>query len=717
MVKWIPGGKNLYQILVTANNFDSRRHRIILRVNGKFYDNLKNYFTQNVILLPDSVTKKSALALPTEDLTIYAQLYDYQNNDIICTKKQEFGSMLLMWKERGRLENTVSDRFNFFWHKNKKVAKVEGPFDKEGKLQTEVKPGERYYFKALPNQQLHHTELLSVKWVYQYDGGEYSFFENHRIATISGYNMMNTIFKNGPKKTKVYAYFVEKSERVMVEFSNAVQAEEAAEKQEEQQKEQDKPVTATGDICEFEARVRAFMRMLRYKEGTSNESGYTKLFSGKKFTDMRKHPEKVINAGGYKSSAAGAYQIMADTWKDLRGYFYDKEKDKWEYNKKKDYAKLYNIKSFDQESQDKFCLAIMKHGYTVDRPKGFYNPKIYIDKNKEKYDEKAERKAREWRKRFKGQQGDIIEMIIKGDIKRASLISSLCWSSLPDSPYGQQDPKYTFKDVKAIYEKYLKEELAGQSKELHLKKGFLKEFGYNDCGDLPKVKTQSTKTEGSKIEPAKIQQVSENNGKWRNPIDNPMLCLYSQGGGDKPWHGSFGKKIRDNIKDHSGNDLLAVPGTKVYACVKSKVVRISTSSTLAGKTVVLKVLDERTFKGLKRKDYTPKYKSKGEILSRGFDENKPIYLVFWHLSKNDFFKEGEIVEHNAVIGLTGISGENGVNFSTRNPHLHFEVNNVGSSPGLEGKCNPSVYFKFKTADQLSKSEIDFQNKLKEKEWK
>jgi hypothetical protein len=64
--------------------------------------------------------KKSALALPTEDLTIYAQLYDYQNNDIICTKKQEFGSMLLMWKERGRLENTVSDRFNFSGIKIKK---------------------------------------------------------------------------------------------------------------------------------------------------------------------------------------------------------------------------------------------------------------------------------------------------------------------------------------------------------------------------------------------------------------------------------------------------------------------------------------------------------------------------------------------------------------------------------------------------------------------
>lgn len=52
-----------------------------------------------------------------------------------------------------------------------------------------------------------------------------------------------------------------------------------------------------------------------------------------------------------------------------------------------------------------------------------------------------------------------------------------------------------------------------------------------------------------------------------------------------------------------------------------------------------------------------------------------------------------------------------------NPHLHFEVSNVGSAAGIKGKCNPSVYFKFKTEDELSKTEIEYQNKLKEKEWK
>ena len=205
-------------------------------------------------------------------------------------------------------------------------------------------------------------------------------------------------------------------------------------------------------------------------------------------------------------------------------------------------------------------------------------------------------------------------------------------------------------------------------------------------------------------------------GKWRNPIDNPMLCMYSQGGGHKPWHGSFGEKIRDNTANHTGNDLLAIPGTKVYACLKSKVHKIYTSSSMAGNVVVLEVIDKDTFKTLKNKSYLPKYKSKGEILQRGFNEAGTIYFTFWHLSKNNFFKEGDIVEYNDVIGLTGVSGWNGKNFTTRNPHLHFEVSNVGSAPGLNGKCNPSVYFHFKTEDELSRSEIDYQNKLKEKEW-
>ena len=208
---------------------------------------------------------------------------------------------------------------------------------------------------------------------------------------------------------------------------------------------------------------------------------------------------------------------------------------------------------------------------------------------------------------------------------------------------------------------------------------------------------------------------TKSNDKWRNPIDNPMLCLYSQGGGEKAWHGSFGEKIRDNSVNHSGCDLFALPETPVYACIKGKIDRVYTSTTLAGNTVVIKITDKETFNSLKR-SYTPLYKNKGEILEKGFDLNKSIYLVFMHLSKFGKFKTGDIVEYSDIIGYSGISGKNGKNFTTRNPHLHFEINNVGSIGGLDGKCNPMLYFKFKTENELSETEKNNQLTAKNKEW-
>jgi predicted chitinase len=58
-----------------------------------------------------------------------------------------------------------------------------------------------------------------------------------------------------------------------------------------------------------------------------------------------------------------------------------------------------------------------------------------------------------------------------------------------------------------------------------------------------------------------LKHIHRSIGKsWRYPIDNPMLCLYTQKGNYKPWHGSFGEKIRDGSRYHAGVDLLAEPG-------------------------------------------------------------------------------------------------------------------------------------------------------------
>jgi len=403
-------------------------------------------------------------------------------------------------------------------------------------------------------------------------------------------------------------------------------------------------------VCECEARVRAFIRMLRVKEGTDTERGYTTQYSGKQFSDLSKHPEEVITSGKYSSSAAGAYQIMTDTWKNLTGYYQDKNKN-WNYSEKLDYSKKYNITSFDQESQDKFCLVIMKHNYIQDRSNSFYNPVVWKDKKKKIRDTVKEEKLKEWRKRFKGKQGDIIQMIIDNDIKKAALISSLCWASLPDSPYGQQSSSYTFDMVKTIYEKNLKEELIEPSKELHLKKGFLKEFGYGCC------KSNDNKEPQSKNEcPEDYSQCFNYADVWENPE------ISSDNGGKN--NNRFGY---NSARGHKGIDILSGPTYK------------DVHSLMCGEVTAV----VNTFK---TNEY--RYKSLGNTLMiKSKDKDgKTVFILYCHLNKI-YVKKGEKVKHGQKVAQSGSTGNasssefpNGVKGSGINKkywHCHIEAATKG----------------------------------------
>ncbi|MCP1300740.1 peptidoglycan DD-metalloendopeptidase family protein [Chryseobacterium sp. S0630] len=403
-------------------------------------------------------------------------------------------------------------------------------------------------------------------------------------------------------------------------------------------------------VCECEARVRAFIRMLRVKEGTDTERGYTTQYSGKQFSDLSKHPEEVITSGKYSSSAAGAYQIMTDTWKNLTGHYQDKNKN-WNYSEKLDYSKKYNITSFNQESQDKFCLVIMKHNYIQDRSDSFYNPVVWKDKKKKIRDTVKEEKLKEWRKRFKGKQGDIIQMIIDYDIKKAALISSLCWASLPDSPYGQQSPSYTFDMVKTIYEKNLKEELIEPSKELHLKKGFLKEFGYGCC------ESNDNKEPQSKNEcPEDCSQCFDYADVWENPE------ISSDNGGKN--NNRFGY---NSERGHKGIDILSGPTYK------------DVHSLMCGEVTAV----VNTFK---TNEY--RYKSLGNTLMiKSKDKDgKTVFILYCHLNKI-YVKKGEKVKHGQKVAQSGSTGNasssefpNGVKGSGINKkywHCHIEAATKG----------------------------------------
>ncbi|KFE96950.1 glycoside hydrolase family 24 protein [Chryseobacterium luteum] len=220
-------------------------------------------------------------------------------------------------------------------------------------------------------------------------------------------------------------------------------------------------------VCECEAKVRAFIRMVRVGEGTGElikalkydketkknetvyithnfQSGYTTAFGGNKITDLSTHPQK--NYGG--STAAGAYQVMRYTWWWLNGEELDDDKKKTGiYNKDHDYIKKYKISDFSAESQDKICIALMK-----------------------------------------AQRPNLIGVIIKNEIENAiQKDGCFIWASLPEnndkSHYkykGKLQPATPLKVCIEHYNKFLKEELSDIS-PLHLKKGFLKDFDYDCC--------------------------------------------------------------------------------------------------------------------------------------------------------------------------------------------------------------------------------------------
>lgn len=82
--------------------------------------------------------------------------------------------------------------------------------------------------------------------------------------------------------------------------------------------------------------VQAFLKMIRYAEGTAGANGYKTMFTGALFTSYASHPN-VMNCATVRgvqvcSTAAGAYQFLFKTWESLR--------------------KKLNLKDFSPESQD-----------------------------------------------------------------------------------------------------------------------------------------------------------------------------------------------------------------------------------------------------------------------------------------------------------------------------------------------------------------------------
>lgn len=180
------------------------------------------------------------------------------------------------------------------------------------------------------------------------------------------------------------------------------------------------PVAKVQGVDLEEARVRAFMRMLRVGEGTVGERGYETIFGGQSFReapynkDFSDHPNIHMPFGDQTSTAAGGYQVLYKVWKEFEAY-----------------RQKYGINDFTPLSQDYFAIVILKH-----------------------------KRSTGWNK------------LLLGDIENAIQSPySWEWASLPPGRYGQ--PNKSMQDDINIYNKYFQEECKGIS-DLHIEHGFLK---------------------------------------------------------------------------------------------------------------------------------------------------------------------------------------------------------------------------------------------------
>ncbi len=131
--------------------------------------------------------------------------------------------------------------------------------------------------------------------------------------------------------------------------------------------------------------VRAFLRAIRLGEGTSDDAGYRRLFGGGDFESFADHPRvrtyekhdgQFIRNGKIDfTTAAGAYQITASTWDEVRA--------------------RYGLPDFSPTSQDLAAVGLL-----------------------------IRRKA--------------LDDVIAGRIEAAIAKCRLEWASLPGSPYGQR---------------------------------------------------------------------------------------------------------------------------------------------------------------------------------------------------------------------------------------------------------------------------------------
>lgn len=170
---------------------------------------------------------------------------------------------------------------------------------------------------------------------------------------------------------------------------------------------------------------------------------------------------------------------------------------------------------------------------------------------------------------------------------------------------------------------------------------------------------------------------------WRDPLDQCELRTAELLSKKSAMFGMT--RVDDKTKrprPHQGIDLVAIPGTPIYAVANGKVVSVNLRGVgrkSYGKTVTLAV---------DVKDLPPKQR---ELVLKRYPEQGTVYFYYAHLT-DIYVTEStrSLIAMGTILGTTGDSGNaKGMNTIARGAHLHFEVRLMKSpGPKLMDRIDP-----------------------------
>jgi murein DD-endopeptidase MepM/ murein hydrolase activator NlpD len=171
--------------------------------------------------------------------------------------------------------------------------------------------------------------------------------------------------------------------------------------------------------------------------------------------------------------------------------------------------------------------------------------------------------------------------------------------------------------------------------------------------------------------------------EWHDPLDT---CTIRSAGLASVNGAKFGMVRNGGTKAHQGIDLIAVPGTPIYAVADGRAIAIAKKNGNAyGHTLVLKV-------GI---DDLPDFQRTKVLVT--MPNASYVYFYYAHLNEMIDGKPFLNVSAGDIIGKTGNSGNASAMVTVATgAHLHFEVRKVeaiSKTPGqpLINRVNPLPY--------------------------